>query len=138
VLFTPLNRVDGAQWLYAAALAVIVLWTVWHFDRVRGVWLVTPGGAMNLLVILSNGGRMPVAAALAGTLVQQGQIGQYTLMGSHSHLGFLADWISVPATGGAYSPGDLVIAAGLALVAFLGVRRTMEPVPDSPIVIDPP
>ncbi|HYL51736.1 MAG TPA: hypothetical protein VEZ15_07185, partial [Acidimicrobiia bacterium] len=45
VIFTPLSRVDGAQYVYAASLAVIVLWTVWHLRLLPGVWLVTLGGA---------------------------------------------------------------------------------------------
>src|SRR5437879_3617168 len=39
VLLTPLNAIAGAQYLYLVALAAIIAWTVWHFDRVRGIWL---------------------------------------------------------------------------------------------------
>jgi hypothetical protein len=132
VLVTPLNRVDGAQWLYAAALAVIVIWTAWHFERLRGVWPVAVGGALNLVVVLANGARMPVAPALAGSLAVSGHVGQYTLMGPGTRLGWLADWISLGPLPGAYSPGDLVIAVGLALTAFLATRerpgaRSAEP-----------
>jgi len=122
ILLTPLNQVEGAQWIYAVALAVIVLWTVWHFRRLPGVWLVTAGAGLNLIVILANGARMPVARALAGSLVARGHIGQYTLMGTGTRLGALADWIALPWFGAAYSPGDLVVAAGLALIGFLGTR----------------
>jgi hypothetical protein len=39
-----------------------------------------------------------------------------------TNLNFLADWISIGPIPEAYSPGDLVIAIGIALVVFLGVR----------------
>jgi hypothetical protein len=131
VLESPLNRVDGAQWVYAASLAVVVLWTLWNLDRMPGVWLASTGAVMNLVVIVANDARMPVAPALAGSLVSRGQIGQYVLMGSGTRLNSLADWISLRPIPEAYSPGDLVIAAGLALVAFLAIRRTAGKAPDS-------
>ncbi len=143
VLLTPLNHVDGAQYVYLAALAAIVAWTIWHFDLLPGVWLISAGGALNLLVIGVNGARMPVAPALAGSLLRRGEIAQYTLMGGGTNLNSLGDWISVPPFPEAYSPGDIVIAAGLAVVVFFltrGPRRS--PVDDVEtsrrIVSDPP
>ncbi len=142
VLVTPLNRVDAAQWAYAAALAAVVFWTAWHIGRVPGAWLVTLGAALNLVVILANSARMPVARAMAGELVQRGTIGQYTLMGSGTQLGFLADWISIKWLPGAYSPGDLVTAAGLFLIGLLVTRGRHASDRDSSrsrlIVNDPP
>jgi uncharacterized protein DUF5317 len=122
VLLTPFGRVEGAEYVYVAALAAIVAWTILHFDRLPGIWFVTAGGLLNLTVILANGGRMPVAADLAGPLLSRGTIGQYTLMGAGTNLSFLGDWISIGPVREAYSPGDLAIALGIALVVFLGVR----------------
>jgi len=132
VLAPPLNRVEGAQWVYAAALGVIVLWSLFHVRRIPGIWLVAVGAAVNLLVILENGARMPVEAALAGDLLRRGPIGQYVVMGAGTHFNALADWISIPPTPDVYSPGDLVIAAGLALVGFLVARRKPNPGPIRP------
>jgi hypothetical protein len=129
LLLPPLDHLEGAQWLYAASLAVIVVWSFAHLRRLPGIWAVGAGAALNLAVILANGARMPVEAALAGDLLRQGPIGQYTLMGSGSHLNFLGDWISIPPLPETYSPGDLVIAVGLALVAFMATRRR----PDSQV-----
>lgn len=126
VLLTPLGRVEGAEYLYVAALAAIVAWTILHFDRLSGIWFVTAGGFLNLVVILANGGRMPVAAALAGSLASRGHIGQYTLMGQSTNLNVLGDWIAIGPIPEAYSPGDLLIAAGIALVVFLAVRPPKE------------
>jgi uncharacterized protein DUF5317 len=119
VLLTPLNRVNGAQYVYVLALAAIVVWTIAHFDRLPGVWLITAGAATNLLVIIVNGGRMPVAAELAGSLARHGNLGQYTVMSSATHLNFLADWIWLNPSPEAYSPGDVLVALGLAIAVFV-------------------
>ncbi len=123
VLLTPLNRIEGVQYVYVAALAALIVWTAWHVRLVPGVWVVTAGAALNLVVILANGARMPVAPALAGVLVQRGHVGQYVLMSSNTNLNWLADWIGFPSPlRGAYSPGDLLIAVGIGVVTFLVVR----------------
>jgi len=122
VLLTPLNRIDGVQYVYVAALAALVAWTALHIKHVPGVWVVTAGAALNLVVILANGARMPVAPALAGVLVQRGHVGQYVLMSSNTNLNWLADWIGFPwPVRGAYSPGDLLIAVGIGIVTLLAV-----------------
>jgi hypothetical protein len=120
----PLAGIEGVQYVYAAALAMLVAWTVLHIRRVRAVWLVAAGALMNLIVVLANGARMPVAAALAGGLVDRGHAGQYVVMSPATNLNWLADWIGVPgALGGVYSPGDAVVAIGIAAVAFLATRQ---------------
>jgi len=70
------------------------------------------------------------------------------LMGPDTHLNWLADWLALPGPLGtwlpeAYSPGDMVVALGIAVVAFLATKR--RPEPDSGlgetsarIVSDPP
>jgi hypothetical protein len=139
-VLTPLRNIDGIQYVYAASLAVLVGWTLWHINRIRGIWLVAIGSALNLVVIAANGGRMPVAPELAGSLIQRGHLGQYTLMGSATHLNWLADWIAL--RGGppeAYSPGDLVVALGIAVVIALAMRsETGLGETSRRIVSDPP
>ena len=144
IVLTPLNRVDGVQYVYLAALSALVAWTLWQIELVAGMWLVAAGSALNLIVIAANGGRMPVAPDLAGALVQRGHIGQYTLMAADSHLNWLADWIALPGPLGrvvpeAYSPGDLIVAVGIALVVVLAMRsRTGSDKTRPRIVSDPP
>jgi hypothetical protein len=123
-VLSPLRGVDGVQYVYVAALAALVAWTAWHAWRLNGAWIVAVGAAMNLLVVVVNGARMPVAQVLAGPLLERGHIGQYVVMGPGSNLGWLGDWIGVPGPlGGAYSPGDAVIAIGIGAVVFLATRQ---------------
>ena len=123
VLLTPLNRVEGAQYVYVIAMAAIVAWTVVHFKRLPGVWLVTAGTLLNLLVILANGAHMPVAPEVAASLARHGTIGPYTVMGAHTNLNLLGDWIVLYPVPEVYSIGDVAIALGLAVVVFLAVRN---------------
>jgi hypothetical protein len=136
----PLNRIDGSRWAYVAALTVVLAWTIWHIDRLPGIWLVAAGSALNLFEIAANGGRMPVAPQVASSLIQHGPVGQYTVMGSGTHLNWLADWIVVrwgPLE--AYSPGDLIVAVGIAVVIVLAMRsRTRLAETSRRIVSDPP
>jgi hypothetical protein len=51
-------------------------------------------------------------------------------MGSNTNLNWLADWITVSGPvgiRGAYSPGDLVVAAGIGVVAFFATRQQAPP-----------
>jgi hypothetical protein len=121
---SPLSRIEGVQYVYAAALGALVVWTLWHIPRLRGAWIVAAGAALNLIVVIANGARMPVAPALAGKLVERGHSGQYVVMGADTNLGWLGDWIGVPGPlGGAYSPGDAIIALGIAILAFFATRQ---------------
>ena len=131
IVFSPLSKVDGSQYAYVLSLAVIVLWTLWHFQRLPGVVLVSAGTLMNLVVVAANGGHMPVAPEIArtqlnGILLVRGTIGQYTLMGPNTHLNQLGDWVSLPVLPAGYSPGDILIAIGVALVVVMGTHRRAE------------
>jgi hypothetical protein len=143
ILLTPLRHVDGVQYVYLAALAALVAWTLWQVEQVRGIWLVAVGSALNLVVIATNGARMPVAPELAGSLVHAGQVGQYTLLTAETNLNWLADWVALPGIGRwlpeAYSPGDLAVALGIGLVIALAMRSQTGSVETRPrIVSDPP
>jgi hypothetical protein len=143
-VLTPLRSVDGVQYVYAVALALLVAWAIWHVNRVAGIWLIAAGSALNLVVIAANGGRMPVARELAGSLLQRGHIGQYVVMASDTQFNWLADWISLRGLVAwgpveAYSPGDLIIAVGIVAVIALAMRTRSGAAETRPgIVIDPP
>jgi Family of unknown function (DUF5317) len=144
ILVTPARHIDGVQYVYLAALTALVAWTIWQIELVRGIWLIAVGSALNLVVIATNGARMPVASQLAGTLVHSGPLGQYTLMTSDTNLGWLADWIGVTGPIGrlvteAYSPGDVIVALGIAAVVALAMRSQTGSMETRPrIVSDPP
>jgi Family of unknown function (DUF5317) len=144
ILLTPFSRVDGVQYAYLAALTALLAWTLWQIELVRGIWLIAAGSALNLVVIATNGSRMPVAPELAGPLVHGGNLGQYTLISANTNLNWLADWIALPAPIGrlvqeAYSPGDVIIAVGIAMVVLLAMRSSAGPAETEPrIVSDPP
>lgn len=114
----PVARIDASRYVYALALAAIVAWTIWQIKRVRGVWLVSLGAALNLVVIVANSMRMPVAPAVAGSLLRHGQLGQYIVMGPGTNLNALGDWIRLFPSPEVYSVGDLIIALGLAVLVF--------------------
>jgi hypothetical protein len=86
---------------------------------------------------------MPVAPELAGSLVQHGHIGQYVVMASDTHLNWLADWISLRGLAGwgpleAYSPGDLLVALGIAAITALAMRSSAGGVATRPGIVDDP
>jgi hypothetical protein len=117
--------------LFAASLLALLAWALWHRDVLRGSSLIALGLAINLAVVLANGGRMPVSRAGAGAassaLARRGVWGQYTLAGSGTRLHWLGDWIAFPPPVGrvvreVYSPGDLVVCLGLGLVFFFATR----------------
>ncbi len=143
ILLTPLRHVDGVQYVYLGALTALLAWTLWQIELVRGIWLISVGSALNLVVIATNGAHMPVASELAGSLVRSGQTGQYRLMTAQTTLNWLADWIALPGIGRwlpeAYSPGDVVVALGIGVVIALAMRSQTGPVETRPrIVSDPP
>ncbi|HEV2218756.1 MAG TPA: DUF5317 domain-containing protein [Candidatus Dormibacteraeota bacterium] len=122
---SPLGGVDWLRYVYVASLVALVAWTLWNVDRLFGIWLVSLGSALNLVVIAANEFRMPVVQSAAGRLVEVGQHGQYTVMDSSTRLSWLADWVQVPGwLGGVFSPGDAVIGIGLGVVAFVVTRQS--------------
>jgi len=123
VLLTPLGKVAGARYVYVAALLAIIVWVAWHSARVRAIWLVAVGAALNVIVIVANDARMPVAPELAGAVLPRTNPGLYTLMGSQTNLNILGDWIKLGPIPEAYSIGDVLIAVALAIVVFLAVRN---------------
>jgi hypothetical protein len=85
------------QYVYAAALAAIIGWTMWHVKRLRGVWIVASPQS-------DRGARQRHAdasgPALAGHLVESAT-GQYVVMAPGTNLAWLGDWIGIPARSGA-------------------------------------
>ncbi len=111
----------------------LLLFTLWHNRSYPGLALAFVGIASNTLVIVWNGGWMPVwqpaydASGLAGPLYSQlhfpisGTGAEFLL-----HLGPLADVIPfpIPPLQNVASVGDLFLTAGLAFFLFATLMRT--------------
>jgi hypothetical protein len=132
LIHTPLS--DSTLWASAIAVtssAVIALWALWHVRELPGIWLVSAGVTLNLVVMLANGGHMPAdpASAYLGPpqLREKGVWAMYVLMGPHTRLNWLGDRLFMPwpisrAFPQAYSIGDLISLAGLTVVLFAATR----------------
>lgn len=120
--------------IYVISLIALLAWTVWHWRRIPAIWLVSVGVAMNLMVVIANGGHMTVTRELAlrisgktQPIVERGSYGQYMVATADTHLNWLGDWISLPQPihrffPQAYSPGDLVMFVGMVLMLVLATR----------------
>ena len=118
--------------VYTLSLIGLLAWTLWHAPRLRAMWLVSVGIAMNLMVVAANGGHMTIplalarkAAPVAQGIAKYGQWGQYMLQGPNTHLNWLGDWLEMPWPlyryfPQAYSPGDFVMFFGIVILVFLG------------------
>ena len=105
---------------------VLLLWALCYNLRFRSIRLMVVGTALNFIAIVANGGLMPVSPEvreLAGmTYMAPSQFGTVLREGSgiflpldQTNLWFLTDIIPAGQLGGAYSPGDVIIAFGFVL-----------------------
>jgi hypothetical protein len=89
--------------------------------RIRAIWLVAVGVALNALVIFASGFRMPVtpvvfhpALSEFAERVKAGQLIEYVLVGWDAPLWFLGDTVPITrVVPGIASIGDIVMAAGM-------------------------
>lgn len=128
IIFSPLasDLPPGVPYAYIASMLVGAV-VVWFNRKLPGFGLLLAGLLSNLVVILLNGGFMPVsmaARALAGLPLFRGVYNNVVEMTRDSNLWFLADIIPVPGwlpLGNVFSLGDLLIALG----GFEFIRRTL-------------
>ena len=101
----------------------LIFYVMWHNRNLPGMPLIAAGVLLNLLVIIANGG-MPVSPqALMATgqghlvdILESGGSMRHQLMDSQTALSFLGDHLTTPDwfwSPTVYSPGDLVMIAGL-------------------------
>jgi MFS family permease len=118
--------------LFAIAYGLL-LFTLWHNRTYPGLALAFVGIALNGLVIMVNGGKMPVwmeaysFAGLTGDLNSVLHVPLYTLDTEFFlRLGPLADVIPIPVwpVNNVASIGDLFLTAGLAFFLFATLLRT--------------
>jgi hypothetical protein len=116
--------------IFVASSLVFIAWIIWHAGILNGFWLIALGTGLNLTVIVVNGGHMPLEHAIAQTTAPElahGPLGGYIEAGPATMLAWLDDWLRISWFDNtpldlAFSPGDVVIAVGLAAVGFEATR----------------
>jgi len=118
---------DG--WVAASLLVsdILLLIFCWFNRRLAGIWLLAGGTALNLIVIASNGGFMPISPQTAShlippTLLETLPVGErfgagkdILLLPEHTRFVWLSDRFLLPdwfPYQVAFSFGDLLIAGG--------------------------
>ena len=93
------------------------------------LWVALAGAALNTAVIAANGGRMPVSAHVlreaSRSLIVRGASGPfYVLTGPRTALPALGDTLPIAAggLGVILSPGDVLLALGIAATVAAGMR----------------
>jgi hypothetical protein len=118
--------------VYPVGLVVSAALVAWFLTRnrgLRGTGLIAAGLLSNALVVGLNGA-MPVsvdAAGRAGTTTQHILIGddqRHEIADRHTRLRFLGDVVPLraPRWPEVVSPGDILIAAGIAQLVLVGMR----------------
>ena len=118
----------------------ILLFVLWENRTLQGLWVVTIGIALNLIVIAANGG-MPVCPdALAATgqahLIPALESGAYIihiLMTDNTIFSFLADHIATPGwlpRQLLVSPGDLIMVGGIMWMVPWAMQKHFYRIPE--------
>lgn len=133
----------GAARVFVTAGYVLALVGLAANLRVRWLWLAAAGVALNTVVIAANAGRMPVSAGVIREVSRSLVIGGttspfYVLAGPGTALAPLGDTLPLVlgGVGVILSPGDLLLAAGLA--ATMWAAMLAAPSAADPAVIDLP
>ena len=130
VSYVPSTRDLAPHWLAAAVLPVsllIFLVFVWINRKLPGMLLLLAGLVLNLSVISSNGGWMPISPETAGNLPggsnpETSSLGarfghkDILLLPEDTRLAFLSDRFLLPDWSpyqAAFSLGDVLVAAGV-------------------------
>lgn len=125
--------------LYVAALGLALLGALRNWRLGPAARLAMLGLALNLVAIAANGGYMPVDAAAmraargGATVREIADARRYhnvRLAGASTRLVFLSDIIPLrlpDGPGNVYSIGDVLLAAGVAALAYTAARRPPAP-----------
>jgi hypothetical protein len=128
--FSPVGAALGEPVTVALHIASygLLAWFVVLNRRLSGVVVAGLGMGLNLVAIAANGGYMPArrsALDLAGIAYSGDTHNNSTVTGAGTHLGFLGDIFAVPSwipAANVFSIGDLLIAAGVAVVLATSMR----------------
>ncbi len=133
------------HWLPSLAL-LPALWFVWANRGYRGLWVLSTGACLNLLVMAENGGLMPIAPYALHALGSSGgrngtalALSKDRLLGDGAaHLAFLDDRLVFAVAGLhiACSPGDLLVVVGCMVTLGEEIRRCAYAARGGPAVAD--
>lgn len=116
-----------AKLLWLASYALVLAATVLN-RRLTGVPVVAAGMALNLVAVLANRGLMPVLPSSMHAAGHDYAVSNNSIADAQPHLAALVDRWAAPdwiPWANVYSVGDVVIAAGAALIvlAAMGITR---------------
>ncbi|MFZ5986490.1 MAG: DUF5317 domain-containing protein, partial [Bacillota bacterium] len=109
---------------------ILLFICLWFNRRYIGLWVTGVGASLNALVMVLNGGRMPVSLEImknaglmeAANILSTGADSRHVVMSGSTRLGFLADIIYLPGFLGMGMPvvsiGDLIIALGIFILTL--------------------
>ncbi|WP_041439009.1 MULTISPECIES: DUF5317 domain-containing protein [Thermus] len=129
--YRGLFRPEWAGPLAKVLVLLLVGYGLYRNRHLKSLYLVLYGLLLNTLVILANGGHMPVSldtlkkAGIEGweELLKTRADAVHSLLDESTRLPFLGDVIPLPPLRKAASPGDLFILAGIAGVVVEGALR---------------
>ncbi len=128
-LIAVFGNFDFANYLTSIAYLILVIFCIANL-KIKGFPFITIGAISNTIVILLNGGKMPLSKetlVLAG-LPPDTMDPKHILMGPNTLLPFMGDIIPVNFLGLHYacSIGDLFIYTGLFLLIYLNAKRGVK------------
>lgn len=116
--------------LHVASYVLLMVFLL--LNRRPGLLIATLGLGLNALVIIANGGRMPISLHAwtatgrdPATITATGAYNNNVLAGAHAHLAWLGDIFALPASvplATAISVGDLLILTGMIVFVATGGR----------------
>lgn len=127
--------------LILTAIFCVLMAGLWYNRQLIGIWLIALGSILNFLVMLLNGGRMPVSAeAVRVEGIQAASLAfdirhMIADIGDGVRLAFLADIIRPPFFLGflaeIVSLGDIIVIAGVGVIFFEAVSGRLKNTGDS-------
>ncbi|BBJ27581.1 DUF5317 domain-containing protein [Athalassotoga saccharophila] len=128
-LIAVFGNFDFSNYLTSIAYIILIIFCIANW-KIKGFPFITLGAISNTVVILLNGGRMPLSKetlVLAG-LPPDTMDPKHILMGQNTILPFMGDIIPVNFLGLHYacSVGDLFVYTGLFLLIYLNAKRGVK------------
>ena len=123
---------DVARALWLASYVLLAALLVRN-RSITGAPVVAFGLTSNVVAIIANGGLMPVRASALAAEGRSYHVHQNSIQSLHPRLGWLVDRWAVPhwlPLGNVYSLGDVLIAAGIAIVIVTAMRADRQALAD--------